>query len=165
MSVGDSSCILLPSKQEQNEFYSEDSENSNSMSERKSGSFPKKNTYEMELLESLVEKFGLNDLPKFEPNRSFVWKQIAEEFNLNTGQNYDGKSLSKKYLNFTHYRRKKLLQNVEYSTDGEILPAYEKREYLGMYTASKNSLREPFCMVMQNNPNLQLCRSGKGKRM
>ena len=135
MSVGN----LVPSKQVQNEFYSEDSENSNSMSEQKSGSLPKKNIYEMELLERLVEKFGLNNLPKFEPSRSNVWKEIAEEFNLNTGQNYDGKSLSKKYLNFTHYRRKKLQQNVEYSTDGEIVSTYEKREYLGTYTASKNS--------------------------
>ena len=135
MSVGN----LVPSKQVQNEFYSEDSENSNSMNEQKSGSLPKKNIYEMELLERLVEKFGLNNLPKFEPSRSNVWKEIAEEFNLNTGQNYDGKSLSKKYLNFTHYRRKKLQQNVEYSTDGEIVSAYEKREYLGTYTASKNS--------------------------
>ena len=135
MSVGN----LVPSKQEQNEFYSEDSENSNSMSEQKSGSLPKKNIYEMELLERLVEKFELNNLPKFEPSRSNVWKEIAEEFNLNTGQNYDGKSLSKKYLNFTHYRRKKLQQNVEYSTDGEIVSTYEKREYLGTSTASKNS--------------------------
>ena len=109
-----------------------ETENSN-FSEEKSGSNKKRrkeNTYEIEILESLVVKYGLNDLPKFDPSRSFVWKQIANEFNLNTGQNHDGKSLSKKYVNCIHYRRKKLRnKNYDENYDEDWTPALEKRKF------------------------------------
>ena len=123
-----------------------ETENSNTISEEKSGSKKrrKENTYEIEILESLVVKYGLNDLPKFDPSRSFVWKQIANEFNLNTGQNHDGKSLSKKYVNCIHYRRKKLRKNVD-DFDEDWTPALEKRKYKEEFlseTENSNSMSE-----------------------
>ena len=60
----------------------------------------RKNSDEDEFLTSLVEKYGLNELGKFDSRRSGIWIEITNSFNNDTGQNRTVQQIRNRWKNY-----------------------------------------------------------------
>ena len=60
--------------------------------------------FENQLLEGLVEKFGVNDAPKDTWVQTPLWQEITNEFNLTTNQDLEQKVLLKRWKNYQYYK-------------------------------------------------------------
>ena len=83
------------------------------MHENMDSPYGKKKTvqYETEVLISLIKKFELNKMEKFDPKRNIVWTQITNEFNSVTGNNWNLKKLSNKWKNYGKALRDLITKN------------------------------------------------------
>ena len=70
---------------------------------------------ENEIISNLIEQFGLNDLPKFksQTQRILIWKQITEEFNIKTGNDWNVSRLKNRWKNYKDGKLKGALKNVK----------------------------------------------------
>ena len=76
-----------------------------------------KKSSENELLLTLIEKSGIQDIPKNSPDKKIAWTDIALTFNEATGLNHDHKSISKKWTNLKYFSKPEHSKN---NTDEEM---------------------------------------------
>ena len=81
----------------------------------------KRKQLENELIASLIEKFGLTNAVTDPRVRNGLWKEITQEFNQVTGNDYEYQKLSKQWKNYTQAMKKDKFSNDDFSdTDDTV---------------------------------------------
>ena len=78
----------------------------------------KRKTVENEVLSSLVDKYQLNDLPQFSPERSKIWDNITNEFIELTGTIMSHKQIRERWKNYRASLKRPSKEKDEYLADG-----------------------------------------------
>ena len=81
----------------------------------------KRKQLENELIASLIEKFGLTNAITDPRVRNGLWKEITQEFNQATGNDYEYQKLSKQWKNYTQAMKKDKFSQDDFSdTDDTV---------------------------------------------